>query len=221
MIDAIPTMALSSLPDGFTEFVNLRWLDFTGLSLDQALGCGCNAAFGYENYNNDHCPEQHPRTCQRDSVAVLQLPWETRKSNLTISVGPVICARPRKPRFQWPSAIEWSLLQVQTEQLRRQKLRGELPADVDERMLLIASIAMRIFPLALPQFTRLISGLESTEPRFVLKWCKFLRWLGERIVRHQLPAAGRATEPGANPVRSKVKPHVQSLLQSRAKVAAD
>jgi formate hydrogenlyase transcriptional activator len=45
MIDAIPTMAWSSRPDGFIEFVNRRWLDFTGLSLDQALGWSCNAGF--------------------------------------------------------------------------------------------------------------------------------------------------------------------------------
>jgi formate hydrogenlyase transcriptional activator len=44
-IDAIPTMAWSSRPDGFLEFVNQRFLDYTGLSVDQALGWGCNAAF--------------------------------------------------------------------------------------------------------------------------------------------------------------------------------
>jgi formate hydrogenlyase transcriptional activator len=45
MIDAIPTMAWSSRPDGFIEFVNQRWLDYTGFSLDEAVGWGCNAAF--------------------------------------------------------------------------------------------------------------------------------------------------------------------------------
>ena len=114
-----------------------------------------------------------------------------------------------------------ALLQTETERLRRQKLRGELSADVDEKMLLIASIAMRIFPLALPQLTRLISDLEPTDPRFVRKWCKFLAWLGERIAGHQLPAPRRSSEPEANSVRPKVKPHVQSLLRSRAKVAMD
>ena len=38
MIDAIPAMAWSSLPDGSVEFLNRRWLDYTGLSLHEALG---------------------------------------------------------------------------------------------------------------------------------------------------------------------------------------
>ena len=45
IIDAIPTMAWSSRPDGFIEFVNRRWLNYTGFSHDQAVGWGCNAAF--------------------------------------------------------------------------------------------------------------------------------------------------------------------------------
>src|SRR3984893_6161331 len=44
MIDAIPAMAWSSLPDGSVEFLNRRWLDYTGLSFDEALGSGWNAA---------------------------------------------------------------------------------------------------------------------------------------------------------------------------------
>jgi PAS domain S-box-containing protein len=44
MIDAIPAMAWSSLPDGSVEFLNRRWLDYTGLSLDGALGWGWTAA---------------------------------------------------------------------------------------------------------------------------------------------------------------------------------
>jgi PAS domain S-box-containing protein len=40
MIDKIPALAWSCLPDGTTEFLNLRWLDYTGLSMEQALECG-------------------------------------------------------------------------------------------------------------------------------------------------------------------------------------
>jgi formate hydrogenlyase transcriptional activator len=40
MIDQIPTLAWSCLPDGTTEFLNQRWLDYTGLSFDAALGWG-------------------------------------------------------------------------------------------------------------------------------------------------------------------------------------
>src|SRR5271168_3616124 len=44
MIDAVPTMAWSSRSDGFVEFFNQRWFDYTGLSVDEALGWGWNAA---------------------------------------------------------------------------------------------------------------------------------------------------------------------------------
>ncbi len=43
MIDAIPLMAWCSLPDGYVDFLNQRWLDYTGLSLDEALGWGWKA----------------------------------------------------------------------------------------------------------------------------------------------------------------------------------
>src|SRR5215510_11748393 len=40
MIDQIPMPAWSCRPDGTTEFLNQRWLDYTGLSMEQALGWG-------------------------------------------------------------------------------------------------------------------------------------------------------------------------------------
>src|SRR2546427_4923477 len=40
MIDTIPTLAWSCRPDGTTEFLNQRWLDYTGLSFAEALGWG-------------------------------------------------------------------------------------------------------------------------------------------------------------------------------------
>ena len=38
MIDAIPAMAWSSLPDGSVEFLNRRWLDYTGFSPEEMTG---------------------------------------------------------------------------------------------------------------------------------------------------------------------------------------
>jgi PAS domain S-box-containing protein len=37
VIDTIPTMVWSVLPDGAVDFVNQRWLEYTGLSLEEAL----------------------------------------------------------------------------------------------------------------------------------------------------------------------------------------
>jgi PAS domain S-box-containing protein len=40
MIDMIPALAWCCFADGATEFTNKRWLDYTGLSEDEALGWG-------------------------------------------------------------------------------------------------------------------------------------------------------------------------------------
>jgi PAS domain S-box-containing protein len=37
VIDTIPTMAWSVLPDGAVDFLNQRWLDYAGLSLEQSI----------------------------------------------------------------------------------------------------------------------------------------------------------------------------------------
>jgi PAS domain S-box-containing protein len=44
VVDLIPALVWSSLPDGSVDFVNRRWLDFTGLSSEVALGWGFTAA---------------------------------------------------------------------------------------------------------------------------------------------------------------------------------
>jgi len=49
MIDNIPTLAWSCRPDGATEFLNQRWLDYTGLSAAEALGWGWKVAIHPED----------------------------------------------------------------------------------------------------------------------------------------------------------------------------
>src|SRR6266446_4685910 len=44
IVDAIPAMAWSGRPDGSVEFLNRRWLGYTGLSLDEARGWRWKAA---------------------------------------------------------------------------------------------------------------------------------------------------------------------------------
>src|ERR1700681_3310237 len=44
VVDTIPTLAWSAGPDGSAEFFNQRWLDYTGLSVKQALGSGWEVA---------------------------------------------------------------------------------------------------------------------------------------------------------------------------------
>lgn len=44
IINTMPMLAWSARPDGFCDFLNQRWLDFTGLSAEQACGWGWGAA---------------------------------------------------------------------------------------------------------------------------------------------------------------------------------
>lgn len=43
-IDTIPGLVWTALPDGYIDFLNQRWLDYTGLTLDQADGWGWEVA---------------------------------------------------------------------------------------------------------------------------------------------------------------------------------
>jgi formate hydrogenlyase transcriptional activator len=49
IIDTIPAMAWCALPDGFAEFHNQRWLDYTGLSAEEGRGWGWRAAIHPED----------------------------------------------------------------------------------------------------------------------------------------------------------------------------
>src|SRR5713101_1967252 len=44
VIDTMPALTGVSLPDGSVEFVNRRWLDYTGLRLEDARGSGWHRA---------------------------------------------------------------------------------------------------------------------------------------------------------------------------------
>jgi PAS domain S-box-containing protein len=44
VVDTIPTLAWSARPDGSADFFNQRWLDYTGLAAQQALGSGWQVA---------------------------------------------------------------------------------------------------------------------------------------------------------------------------------
>ena len=49
MIDQMPALAWSCQPDGSVEFVNQRWLDYTGLSMEEAIGWGWQATIHPED----------------------------------------------------------------------------------------------------------------------------------------------------------------------------
>src|SRR6202140_3068971 len=43
-IDTIPVLAWGSRPDGWNEFLNQHWLDYTGLTIEEARGWGWKLA---------------------------------------------------------------------------------------------------------------------------------------------------------------------------------
>src|SRR5206468_10412876 len=43
-IDTIPVLAWCNRPDGWYEFLNQRWLDYTGLTIEEARGWGWKVA---------------------------------------------------------------------------------------------------------------------------------------------------------------------------------
>ena len=49
MIDQMPALAWSCRPDGSAEFVNQRWLDYTGLSMEEAVGWAWQATIHPED----------------------------------------------------------------------------------------------------------------------------------------------------------------------------
>ena len=49
LIDALPGLVWTALPNGGAEFINRRWCEYTGLSLDQAAGFGWQSAIHPED----------------------------------------------------------------------------------------------------------------------------------------------------------------------------
>lgn len=49
VIDTIPGLVWSALPDGHIDYLNQRWIDYTGLTLEQASGWGWEAAIHAED----------------------------------------------------------------------------------------------------------------------------------------------------------------------------
>jgi PAS domain S-box-containing protein len=48
-IDTVPGLVWTALPDGYVDFLNQRWLDYTGLTSEQAIGWGWQAAISPED----------------------------------------------------------------------------------------------------------------------------------------------------------------------------
>ena len=72
-------------------------------------------------------------------------------------------------------------LQAELAHWRRAKDSGILPPDADEEMLLLVRAALCTFPLALPQVTSLVTGMDPLDPVFQRKWSACMEWIGQRL----------------------------------------
>ena len=75
LIDALPGFVWTALPDGRAEYISRRWCEYTGLSLEQAIGVGWESAIH---------PEDRPRVLERwgsfrDSGKPLELEARLRR----------------------------------------------------------------------------------------------------------------------------------------------
>ncbi|MBV9744300.1 MAG: PAS domain-containing protein, partial [Acidobacteriia bacterium] len=69
LIETIPAMAWTSLPDGSNEFVNRRWAEYTGLSVEETAGSGWTAAV--------HPEDREPYSAKRRATLVTGEPFES------------------------------------------------------------------------------------------------------------------------------------------------
>ena len=72
VIETIPALAWAALPDGSSEFVNRRWIDYTGISAEDAAGSGWLSAIHPEDV------ERHARLYRESIASGEPLEQETR-----------------------------------------------------------------------------------------------------------------------------------------------
>jgi TetR/AcrR family transcriptional regulator len=59
--------------------------------------------------------------------------------------------------------------------------KGGLPADMDWRLIQLATLSLATYPIAFTQLTRMVTGRDATDPAFQAEWTAFLRVLGEKL----------------------------------------
>jgi AcrR family transcriptional regulator len=102
------------------------------------------------------------RACQHvDGVRMLQ--WEA------LSIGN------RKPIAEDERRKAWV---EGTERIRDAQRAGLLPRDLDAEYLVLALMALTIFPQAFPQLVRMVTGVRPSDAQFQQRQARFLRRLG-------------------------------------------
>jgi TetR/AcrR family transcriptional regulator len=117
--------------------------------------------------------------------------------------------------------------QAEVARWRRAKANGTIPRDVDEKMLLLVGAALRTFPLALPQVTSMVTGMDPLDPEFRRKWSACLEWIGRRLLAPNLKSGDKVSSekgeksPGQISEPIKTRKQHQAASRSKSFVEAD
>jgi PAS domain S-box-containing protein len=106
IINAVPGLHWSARPDGWVDFINQRWLDYTGMTLEQALGWGWTPAY-------------HP-----DEIEQVQVKWRT-----AVAEGKPLEMETRLRRFD--GEYRWFLERVYPWFDRAGRILGWYGSDID------------------------------------------------------------------------------------------
>jgi AcrR family transcriptional regulator len=107
----------------------------------------------------------------RDYVRLLM--WEALETNA------------RRPVVEEEGRSE--LYRQRVEAIAAEQEAGNVEADLDPAQLLLSEMAMTIFPAAFPQVTRLVTGSNPSDPKFIQRRREFFAALAGHLTR--LPGA--------------------------------
>lgn len=84
--------------------------------------------------------------------------------------------------------------QLWVERIRAAQRAGEIADDLDPAEVVLAEIALTVFPLAFPQVTRMVTGSAEHDPEFASTHATFLHALGARLNAQPSPTAITSTK---------------------------
>ncbi|MCK8486680.1 TetR/AcrR family transcriptional regulator [Paenibacillus sp. MBLB2552] len=77
--------------------------------------------------------------------------------------------------------IRGQLLKSYNEDIRSKQEMGLVPKELEPSFVTLMLSSLTIYPLLYPNVTRMITGLDSTDPEFQEGWAAFLRDISKRI----------------------------------------
>jgi EmrB/QacA subfamily drug resistance transporter len=98
------------------------------------------------------------------------------REGLTYQNGPIPHEKERMP-----------IIQTQIEEVRRRQEAGLIAADLDPALVRLVCFALCSYPRILPQITRMVTGLEPSDPRFMEEWEALLRRVGRLLGPEHAP----------------------------------